>query len=349
MKQNAAIFIISLLTLAIGACFVAGCGGGSVGIGGGSTPTTITGIIYIANTGANSILSFNSASTVNGDTAPSRTVAGAATTIASPFHIFLDRTNNRLYIANATNNSVLIYDSASSINGNTAPSRTLVGAATNLNEPGGIFVDTSNNVLYVGNIAGNSITIYNNASVVNGNTAPTREITFLNHTPFGIGVDVTRNVLYCSLSGTDTIGVWDNALQVNGSVPPTRTIFGLNTLLSAPDGIFVDSTNDRIYVVNPGNNNMIVYDNAAAVTGNAPPNRVLVGANTLLGNPVDVTLDTTNNRLLITNQGDNSILIFDNAATVDGNTAPTRRIVGAATTLNTPTGIAVDMTRNGTP
>lgn len=347
MKQKATVFIIGLALLAIGAYFVAGCGGGSVGVG--EPPTPITGIIYVVNTGANSILGFNSATTINGDTAPNRTLAGAATTLSSPFHIFLDRVNNRLYIANATNNSVLIYDTASSLNGNTAPARTLVGAATQLAEPGGIFVDTANDILYVGNIAGNSITIYNGASAVNGNTAPNREITLLANTPFGVGIDTARNILYCSLSGTDTVGVWDNALQVNGAVPPNRTIFGVNTLLATPDGIFVDSNGNRLYVVNQGGNNMTVFNNASAATGDVAPSRNLAGANTLLNAPRGVTVDFTNNRLLITNAGDNSVSIFNSASTVDGNTAPTRRIAGGTTTLNTPTGIAVDMTRNGNP
>jgi len=345
MKPRALIVLAGIMLLALGAYHVSGCGGSSTGLY--PYPTISYGILYVANTGNNAILSFRRATYVNGNATPNTNLAGASTTISGPTHIFVDRTNDRIFIANTTANSVLIYDHASKATGNTAPSRTLAGATTNLNLPGGIFVDTSNNFLYVANAGGNSITVYNNASTVKGDTAPSREITGLNNTPGGLGVDTRRNILYCALTGTNSVAVWTLAAQVNGATPPTRTITGLNTLLNAPDGIYMDIATDRLYVANPGGNCITVYETASMANGNIAPNRTLIGANTLLNSPRDVTIDSTYDWMLIANQGDNSISIFNQASTVSGNTAPNRRIIGNATTLNGPTGIFVDMTRSG--
>ncbi|HMA29924.1 MAG TPA: hypothetical protein VKS23_08670, partial [Thermoanaerobaculia bacterium] len=64
-------------------------------------------------------------------------------------------------------NSIMVY--ARTANGNVAPLRTIAGAATGLNAPDGLAVDTVNNELVVAN-QGNSVTVY--ARTANGNVAP---------------------------------------------------------------------------------------------------------------------------------------------------------------------------------
>src|SRR6266496_2907899 len=71
--------------------------------------------------------------------------------------------------------SVTVY--ARTANGDVAPLRTISGAATGLNGPFGLAVDTVNNELAVaniGNAAPYSITVY--ARTANGNVAPLRTI-----------------------------------------------------------------------------------------------------------------------------------------------------------------------------
>jgi len=348
MKRVVTILTIIALVaiLAGGVNLIGGCEGGGVGLSPPAPPAT--GIIYIANTCNSSILGFHNAATVNGDLPPDVTLAGEATTIALPYHIFLDQANDRLFIADSNTNSVLIYDNASTVNGDIAPNRTLTGPATNLDQPTGIFVDSNNNTLYVGNFVGSSITIYDDASRIDGNTPPARQVTELGDTPCGIGVDSRRDIMYCVLSGTDTIGVWDNAAIVDGEIPPTRAVSGPATLLDVPDGVYLDSTNDRIYIANAAGQSVTVFNNASIAGGNIAPGRTLTGANTRFSDPRGVTIDPANDRLFITNVGDHSISIFNNASAINGDIAPTRRIAGAATTLDTPLGIAVDMTRAAT-
>jgi DNA-binding beta-propeller fold protein YncE len=54
-----------------------------------------------------------------------------------------------IFVPNGLNNSVTVY--AQSANGNVAPLRTIAGAATGLDAPFGVAVDTVNNELFVAN------------------------------------------------------------------------------------------------------------------------------------------------------------------------------------------------------
>src|SRR5690349_10364966 len=70
-----------------------------------------------------------------------------------------------LFVTNQNANSVTVY--ARTANGDVAPLRTISGAATGLNLPEGLAVDSVNNELVVANVGGNSITVY--AWSANGN------------------------------------------------------------------------------------------------------------------------------------------------------------------------------------
>ena len=111
-------------------------------------------------------------------------------------------------------------------------------------EPTALFIDVINDRLYVTSTGGNSVQIYDNASLLNGSTTPNRSLlgnlTTLS-APTGIYVDTTRNLLYVS-NGNNQILVFSNAAAVTGNVAPARSLAGL----SSPDGIFVDILNDRL-------------------------------------------------------------------------------------------------------
>jgi hypothetical protein len=72
--------------------------------------------------------------TANGNVAPLRTLAGAATGLGGPAGLAVDLIHDELLVSNQNNNSVRAYPRLAS--GNTAPLRTISGAATGLNTPG---------------------------------------------------------------------------------------------------------------------------------------------------------------------------------------------------------------------
>ena len=139
-----------------------------------SVGTTITRDIFVDTTrdllyvsrvtftpSANQILVFNNASTANGTgLTPSRTI-----TFASPMNagsIFVDVTNDRLYAANTSNNTVRVLDNVSAANGSVTENRTI-----NLGiSPSELTLDTKNNRLYV--LSPVALQIINGADTASG-------------------------------------------------------------------------------------------------------------------------------------------------------------------------------------
>jgi hypothetical protein len=134
----------------------------------------------------------------------------------------------------------------------------------------------------------------------------------------------TGGQLYVSTA--NSILHFNNAETSSGNIAPVSTITGSNTQLSAPQHLFLDAPNDRLYVANQGGSSVLVFDGVSTLSGtvNPTPTRVLFGAATHLTAPLDVTLDPTNNLLYVADG--TSILVFAGASTVSGNTPPVRNI-----------------------
>jgi DNA-binding beta-propeller fold protein YncE len=83
---------------------------------------------------------------------------------------------------------------------------------------------------------------------------------------------------------------------------------------------------------------------ARTASGDAAPLRVIEGPRTLLNWPTGLAVDSDRGELYVTNDTDDSILVFDVAAA--GNAAPRRVLKGQKTGLKNPTGVALDK-KNG--
>jgi hypothetical protein len=242
---------------------------------------------------------------------------------------------DEMFVTNLGNNSVTVY--ARTANGNVAPVRTIVGAATGLNSPVGLAVDTVNNELIVANNGTPSITVY--ARTANGNVAPLRTIAGSATSlagAFGLGLDTVNNELVVPSQGENSIMVF--ARTANGNVAPLRTIIGAATGMNGPNGLTVDLVNNELAVTNNFGNSVTVY--ARTANGDVAPLRTIAGAATGLNTPRDLAVDTVNDELVVTSQGGDSVMVY--ARTANGNVAPLRTIVGAATALNSPFGLGLD-------
>lgn len=103
----------------------------------------------------------------------------------------------------------------------------------------------------------------------------------------------------------------------------------------------------KLYVSNSNANSILRFDNAFTASGNVAPAATISGGLTTLNTPAFITLDAAADRLYVANNGNISILIFDNISTKTGNIAPDRIIAGGNNTnLVTPTDVAVDTTRD---
>ena len=309
--------------------------------GGSSTPSRL----YVTNGGCNSISVFNNASITQGNIAPDRTISGAATTFNSPYGMWHDSASDRLYVANSSANSILVFNNSSTISGNVAPNRTIAGAATTLNFPESIWYDAASDRLYVANDVANSILVYDNASTINGNVAPDSTIsgaaTALNG-PAILWYDAASDTLYVT-NYTGSILIFNSASTLTGNVAPVRTISGAATLLNQPYGTWYDSTSDSLYVADYSANSIFVFSNASTINGNVAPDRIISGASTALKGPVGIWFDSASDRLYTGNWSGNTILVFNNASTINGDVVPNRTISSVATGLDSPFGIWLDL------
>ena len=257
----------------------------------------------------------------------------------------------KLYVSNGGGDSILRFDNAFTANGDATPAATISGANTTLNAPSFITLDAAADRLYVANRGDLSVVIFDGVSTKTGtvNIAPTRTIagpaTGLLQ-PTDVAPDKGRDMLYVA-DDTD-IFVFNSASAsaTTGNVAFARDI----SLTFAVSAIFLDATNNRLFVANQAADAVAIFDNASGLNSTVTPNRVVQGVATHLAVPSGVAVDGAG-RLIVSNVGNGTtiaptITIYANAATADGNLAPVAEITGSNTGMSTPDQIVVD--RNGT-
>lgn len=248
----------------------------------------------------------------------------------------------KLYVSNDTANAILRFDNAFTANGAASPAAPVTGASTKLNSPQYVFLDAATDQLYVANSGTSSILVFSNASTMSGNVAPSREITAVKlGGPSDVALDKTRDLLYV-VDGADILS-FANATTANGLLTPTQDL----ALTFAPQAIFVDAANNRMYVADPAGNQIVVFDAVSTLNGGVVASRTISGAGTQLAAPSGVLVDS-GGRLVVTNSGTTAtITIYSNAATANGNLAPVAVISGASTTLSGPNQIVADAAPSG--
>lgn len=263
------------------------------------------------------------ASIASGPAPYAANISGPATTLNTPTTASVDRARKLLYQANNLNNNVLVF--AVTADGNTAPLRTLNGITL----PNTLVVDSVNDRLYVNTRVGidERIDIFDNASTLSGTVAPNRSITNFGSFVRGLALDVPNNRLFVAIADNalSKIDVFDSISTKNGTAAATvdRIVTGPNTSLNHCHQIFLDPTQQRLYVTSFGNNSVQVFANAATMTGDVPPVQNLFGAATgLPAGARGLAVDLVRGELFVSkNPG---VLIFSTTAT--GNTAPLRVI-----------------------
>jgi len=319
----------------------------------GTTGSTV-GKLYVSNPVSKSILRFDSALNATGNVAPGATISGPATLLTNPQYLQVDTIANRLFVADAGQAAILIFESASTRTGNVAPDRTIAGASTTLAAPFDLALDPGRDLLYVAD--GSRILAFASSSTVNGNVVPVRTISpQFAGTSFVMGailLDAANDRLFIADETNNAIQVFDTASLLNGTFAPSRTIIGAATQVVQPRGLLLDSTG-RLIVSNFGTPSITVYAAAATATGNVVPAAAITGTATTLNGPSQITLDPGTGDLYVADGFAGAVSVFSNMATATGNIAPTRQIAGAVTALAragaagapTATGIALDPTR----
>jgi len=250
--------------------------------------------------------------------------------------ILVDTENDEVFVVNQ-NNTITVYGTADE--GDTDPRR-VIGPNTGLLIPEWIHVDTLNGEIFVGNTFSQLITVH--SITAEGNAAPLRTIPQGALVPKGISVDNENDLIFVAGAGqSDSVRSFRTT---DGT--PLRIIFGSNTGLGFPEGLFLDTKRDEVFVTNLFDStfasSITVYDTEDS--GNAHPLRSIKGANTGLSGPNGVFVDSAHDEIFVANFFSDSITVYENDRTKTGdlNIGPIRTIRGPNTGLLGSRGIFVD-------
>jgi DNA-binding beta-propeller fold protein YncE len=232
----------------------------------------------------------------------------------------------------------------------TQPKRLVQGDQTALQFNNGLYVDPNNGDIFsVESDTGDKLVVFPREA--NGNVAPKRIL----HTPhrvYNIAVDEGHGEMFVTVEYPPEIVVYKK--DAVGDVPPLRRIRGDRTGLDAPHGIAVDEKNQLLYVTTWGHHSNYRIPGTGAfyppaikvyplsATEDTAPLRVITGDKTQLNWPAAIKLNPDNGDVYVANDINQSILVFRNAATADGNVAPVRVVKGDKTRLRNPTGLFLD-------
>jgi hypothetical protein len=282
--------------------------------------------------------------------APTATISGTNTGLHSPIGVALDSSKN-IYVADNSGPDVFVYPALGSSTGtlNEAPTATIGGSNTQLEDPQGIALDSTNNI-YVTDFSTTSVHIYPPVGSSTGtlNEAPKATIVGPNtglSNPTGVALDA-MNKIYVTDGDVSSVFVYQALGSSTGTLneAPIDTIDAAATIGAVePTGIAVDSLG-RIYVADPGTGSVFVYP--VGSNANTAPTATISGSNTGLEFPIGIALDSDNN--IYVTDGNLSVLIFPPIGSSTGllNEAPTATISGSNTGLTNPQGIALDSSRN---
>jgi DNA-binding beta-propeller fold protein YncE len=255
-----------------------------------------------------------------------------------PKQATIDTTGHRLFVSDNRNNRVLVY---------------------NLNSSNVLTDYTADNVLGQQNFFINGITV--DASTMNA--------------PVGVLYEVARNYLYVSDTGNNRVLIFDVASIADGEAAinvlgqslftnssSARTV----SRLSAPQGLALDTTGNRLFVGDKTNNRVMIFDVATIGDGESAIN--VLGQTTFTAGssgttqakfsaPYGVAYDASGNRLFVADYTNNRVMVFDvtivgftdgkNAANVLGQSLFTTSANGTtSSTLKLPIDVTYDGTDN---
>jgi 6-phosphogluconolactonase (cycloisomerase 2 family) len=234
----------------------------------------------------------------------------------------------------------------------TEPKRIVSGDKTEIQFNNGLYVDPKNGDIYsVESDVGDKMVVFPHDA--SGNISPKRQLHTM-HRVYNIAVDEPKAELFVTVEFPPEVDVYRK--EASGEELPLRRLFGPNTGLNSVHGIAIDEKNQLLYVntwghysdfTKPGTGK---YEDPAIkvyplyASGDMKPLRVIQGDKTQLDWPGAMKLNPENGDMYVANDIGQSVLVFSNVSTANGNIAPVRTIKGSKTKLSYPTGVALDLT-----
>lgn len=282
--------------------------------------------LFVADMYNNRVLVFDVATITNGENAVNVlgqvnfTSSDNALTQAGmyrPLALAYDSTNGKLFVADYSNNRILMFDLSVSISDGQAASKVLgqpdfetsswAVSQSKLAYPLGIAIDATHNRLFVGDNNSNRVLVFDVASIENG----------------------------------------ENAANVLGQDDFVSSGYATNQKsLSAPMGVAYDSVNDRLFVADQGNKRVMIFDvdsltngeNAINVLGQTDFTENTGGTTQSKVSMLDgLAVDASSQQLYVADMQDNRVLVFNVDPSTPPTATPTVTSTPTATATNTPT------------
>ena len=182
---------------------------------------------------------------------------------------------------------------------------------------------------------------------------PPRAVLHTPHRVYNLAADESKQQILATVEFPPEVVVYPKG--ASGEEQPIRRLEGDDTGLDAPHGIAVDEKDHLMFVNTWGHHSNFtvagtgkwfppaikVY--ALDADGDTKPLRVITGDNTQLDWPAAMKFNPENGDLYVANDIGQSVLVFGNAPSSQGNVAPARAIHGPSTRLRNPTGVALDL------
>ena len=204
----------------------------------------------------------------------------------------------------------------------------LTGAATGLVNPKGIAFAEQAGLIMVADFNGQKISVFGGQAA--GDVAPIAEI-MTSAKPWDLAYDEESDRLYVALTD-GTLAVYDDVASSDFAPSVMRSVVPSdadgNQLSINLHGIVYEPMSNRIVLSDVGDaavaddGQIFVLDNVSTADGATVPTRVIGGATTQLGNPVDIIL--TGSDLRVAEKSNDAILVFSNIFNGEsGDVAPT--------------------------
>ena len=204
----------------------------------------------------------------------------------------------------------------------------LTGAATGLVNPKGIAFAEEAGLIMIADFNGQKISVFGGQAA--GDVAPIAEI-MTSAKPWDLAYDEESDRLYVALTD-GTLAVYDDVASSDFAPSVMRSVVPSdadgNQLSINLHGIVYEPMSNRIVLSDVGDaavaddGQIFVLDNVSTADGATVPTRVIGGATTQLGNPVDIIL--TGSDLRVAEKSNDAILVFSNIFNGEsGDVAPT--------------------------
>jgi DNA-binding beta-propeller fold protein YncE len=255
--------------------------------------------LFVSDNGRNRVIIFDVASITDGEDAVNVlgqvnfTSGGSATTIngmKNPQGVVYDVAQSRLFVSDTTNHRILVFDLASTTNGENAvnvlgqadfTSASFGTAVNKLSSPRHIAYDLSSSRLFVADYTNSRVMVFDVASITDGENAvnvlgqsnftSSSGATAINrlNSPFGVVYSSATQRLFVGDSSNNRVAVFDvaaitdgeNAVNVLGqSTFTTKTLGTTQVGMYTPRGLAMDDGTQRLFVVDQQNYRVTVFD-----------------------------------------------------------------------------------------